>query len=238
MANSKDQRDSIIQKLISRIRRRRFTYLTASLLLLIIAYPYVQGDMGGQIILSLLATLVMIMSVIAVGDKKSHTVIALILAAPWFLLLLLKFPFIPIDNSLLIQDEILFAFLLFAYTTYRIFMHIIKSRDITAEILSASICVYLLIGLTWATLYVIINIFYPGSFIDTDGTAVQDGPDFLFFSYVTLTTVGYGNIEAITDQARSLASIEALCGQLYLTIMVARLVGLHIYKPKNTESIS
>jgi hypothetical protein len=203
---------------------------------LIIAYPYVQGDMGGQIILSLLATLVMIMSVIAVGDKKSHTVIALILAAPWFLLLLLKFPFIPVDNSILIKDEILFAFLLFAYTTYRIFIHIIKSRDITTEILSASICVYLLIGLTWSTLYVIINMFYPGSFIDRHGTAVQDGPDFLFFSYVTLTTVGYGNIEAITDQARSLASLEALTGQLYLTIMVARLVGLHISKPNNTES--
>ncbi len=236
MTKAQTQEDNIIFRLIDRIRKRKFSYLTKSLLLLIIAYPYVQGDMGGQIILSLLATLVMIMSVIAVGDKKSHTVIALILAAPWFLLLLLKFPFIPIDNSLLIKDEILFAFLLFAYTTYRIFIHIIKSRDITTEILSASICVYLLIGLTWATLYVIINMFYPGSFVDTDGNAIQDGPDFLFFSYVTLTTVGYGNIEAITDQARSLASIEALCGQLYLTIMVARLVGLHISKPKNKES--
>lgn len=236
MTKSKDNNLGTIQKLIRNIQRKRFIYLTKSLVLLIIAYPYVQGDLGGQILLSLLATLVMIMSVIAVGDKKSHTIIALVLAAPWFLLLLLKFPFIPIDNSLLIKDEILFAFLLFAYTTYRIFVHIIKSRDITAEILAASICVYLLIGLTWATLYVIINMFYPGSFIDTDGSVVQDGPDFLFFSYVTLTTVGYGNIEAITDQARSLASIEALCGQLYLTIMVARLVGLHISKPKAKET--
>lgn len=236
MTKKDTKKIGIIEKLNNRIQTRRFTYLTVSLLLLITAYPYVQGDMGGQIILSLLATLVMITSVIAVGDRKRHTVIALILAAPWFLLLLLKFPFIPIDSSVLIKDEIFFAFLLFAYTTYRIFVHIIKSREITAEILSASICVYLLLGLTWTTMYVIINIFYPGSFIDTDGSAVQDGPDFLFFSYVTLTTVGYGNIEAITDQARSLASIEALCGQLYLTIMVARLVGLHISKPANRKS--
>ncbi len=102
--------------------------------------------------------------------------------------------------------------------------------------LSASICVYLLIGLTWATLYVIINMLYPGSFADTDGTIVNSGADFLFFSYVTLTTVGYGDIHAVTDQARSLASLEALSGQLYLTIMVARLVGLHISKPKTKES--
>jgi hypothetical protein len=236
MTKTHNQEDNIILRLIKQIQKRKFLYLAKALLLLIIAYPYVQGNMGGQIILSLLATFVMIMSVIAVGDKKSHTIIALILAAPWFLLLLLKFPIFPIDNSLLIKDEILFAFLLFAYTTYRIFIHIIKSPDVTTEILSASICVYLLIGLTWATLYVIINMLYPGSFADTDGKIVQDGPDFLFFSYVTLTTVGYGNIHALTDQARSLASLEALSGQLYLTIMVARLVGLHISKPKNTES--
>jgi len=236
MTKTQNQQSNILTRIINRIRRKRFAYLTISLLLLVIAYPYVQGDMGGQILLSLLATLVMIMSVIAVGDKKSHTVIALLLAAPWFLLLLLKVPLIPIDTAQLVNDEIVFAFLLFGYTTYRIFMHVIKSRDVTAEILSASICVYLLIGLTWATLYVIVNMFYPGSFIDTDGKALQDGPDFLFFSYVTLTTVGYGNIEAITDQARSFASLEALTGQLYLTVMVARLVGLHISKPRTKES--
>ena len=236
MTKTQNQQSNVLTRIMNRIRRKRFAYLTKSLLLLIVAYPYVQGDMGGQILLSLLATLVMIMSVIAVGDKRSHTVIALLLAAPWFLLLLLKVPLIPIDASRLVKDEIVFAFLLFGYTTYRIFMHIIKSRDVTAEILSASICVYLLIGLTWATLYVIVNMFYPGSFIDTDGKALQDGPDFLFFSYVTLTTVGYGNIEAITDQARSFASLEALTGQLYLTVMVARLVGLHISKPRTKES--
>jgi hypothetical protein len=94
----------------------------------------------------------------------------------------------------------------------------------------------MLIGLTWGALYVIIEIFYPGSLIDSNGQILHDGPDFLFFSYTTLTTVGYGNIEAITDQARSLASLEAIVGQLYLTIMVARLVGLHISNPKATES--
>ncbi len=224
--------------LISRIRQRRFIYLAISLLILIITYPYVQGDVVGQILLSLFTTIVMIMSAIAVGDKKSHTIIAVVLAAPWFLLILLKFPLIPIDASALVKDEIVFAFLLFAYTTYRVFVHIIKSRDVTVEILSASICVYLLIGLSWATLYYIINEMYPGSFIDTDGKPLEGGPDFLFFSYVTLTTVGYGNIEAITNQARSLASLEALTGQLYLTIMVARLVGLHISKPKSKEKES
>lgn len=236
MTNSNDKRESTFLGLIKRIRKKRFTYLTKSLILLIVVYPYVQDNTWGQIILSLLATLVMIMSVIAVGDKKRHTIIAIILALPWFLILLSKFPIVPIGSTMMAKGEIVFAFLLFAYTTYRILMHIIKSREVTPEILFASISVYILIGLTWATVYIIINTYNPGSFIDRNGTFVNAGPDFLFFSYITLTTVGYGNIEAISDQARSFASIEALCGQLYLTIMVARLVGLHISKPKTNES--
>jgi len=236
MSKTQNQGDSIFSKIMDHLRKRRFAYLTKSLFLLIIAYPYVQGEMMGQILLSLLTTLVMIMSVVAVGDKKRYTVIALLLALPWFAIILLNFPLFKTDYTLLVRKEILFAFLLFAYTTFRIFMHIIKSREVTAEILFASICVYILIGLTWGTLYVIIEIFYPGSLIDSNKQILYDGEDFLFFSFTTLTTVGYGNIEVVSDQARSLASLEAIIGQLYLTIMVARLVGLHISKPKAKES--
>jgi len=236
MSKAQSHGDSIFLKILDRLRKKRFAYLTKSLLLLIIAYPYVQGEVTGQILLSLLTTFLMIMMVVAVADQRRYTIIALLLAVPWFLIILLNFPLFKTDYNLLIKKEIVFALLLFAYTTYRIFMHIIKSRDVTAEILFASICVYILIGLTWSTIYVIIEILYPGSFIDTNGQLLHDGQDFLFFSYTTLTTVGYGNIEAITDQARSLASLEAIVGQLYLTIMVARLVGLHISKPRAKES--
>ena len=115
MTTEQNKSENIITTTVNRIRKRRFVYLAISLLLLIITYPYVQGDMGGQILLSLFTTVVMIMSVIAVGDKRSHTIVALVLAAPWFLLLLLKFPLIPVDTSDLVKDEIVFAFLLFSH---------------------------------------------------------------------------------------------------------------------------
>ncbi len=72
MTKTHNQEDNIVLGLIKRIRRRKFLYLAKALLLLIITYPYVQGDMGGQIILSLLATFVMIMSVIAVGERATQ----------------------------------------------------------------------------------------------------------------------------------------------------------------------
>ena len=235
MSNADNPQSGVMSKVLDIVRKRRFGYLTMSLLILIIAYPYVQGDLWGQILLSLITTLVMVMLIVAVGDKKKHSFIALVLAIPWFVFILLNLPIFKMEYSELIKEEIIFAFLLFAYTTYRIFMHIIRSREITVEILFASICVYILIGFTWATLYAFLEILHPGSLRDIDGQYLNSGQDFLFFSFVTLTTVGYGNVEAITDQARSLASLEALTGQLYLTIMVARLVGLHISKPKAKE---
>ncbi|MGH7849144.1 MAG: ion channel, partial [Thermodesulfobacteriota bacterium] len=111
-----------------------------------------------------------------------------------------------------------------------------KSREVTSEILFASVCVYLLIGLTWATLYIFIDYVYPNSFIDTSDQIAINAPRFLFFSYITLTTTGYGTLTPTSDPARSLAMLEAIIGQLYLAILVARLVGLHISKPKATDS--
>jgi hypothetical protein len=95
--------------------------------------------------------------------------------------------------------------------------------------------VYLLIGLTWAALYILIEYVNPGSFIDTSTKIPINAPRFLFFSYVTLTTTGYGTLLPVSDPARSLALVEAIFGQLYLAILVARLVGLHISKPRATD---
>ena len=80
------------------------------------------------------------------------------------------------------------------------------------------------------------NFTNPHSFIDTSDQMAITSPRFLFFSYVTLTTVGYGTLTPATDPARSVAMLEAIVGQLYLAILVARLVGLHISKPKATDT--
>lgn len=235
MPNPEKKDLSLWSKLFDRLRKRRFSYLTKSLLLLILAYPYLEHDLMGQVLMSLITILVMISLVVAVSDRKRYIVIALFFAIPWLLSLIINFPLMEEDRSVLIRRDIIFAVLLFSYTTFRIFMHLIRSREVTTEILSAAVCVYLLIGLSWTAIYILLDFFYPGSFVDIGGQAVKDAPRYLFFSYVSLTTVGYGNIVPATDQARSLAMIEAIMGQLYLTIMVARLVGLHISKPKVTE---
>jgi len=232
MSKTEQKPQSLQIRIFNRMQRKRFAYLAKSLILLLLVYPYLERDLPGQVVMSALTIMVMISIIIAVSDKKRDVMIALCFAIPWIVVILINVPFYERDKSIVARREIVFAALLFFYTTYRIFMHLIKSREITSEILFAAVCVYLMIGLSWTTLYIFVHILNPGSFVDTSGLLSDTAPRFLFFSYVTLTTIGYGTLTPATDTARSLATMEAILGQLYLTIMVARLVGLHISKPK------
>lgn len=231
MTNPEIKKTGLLSRAFARLRSKRFGYLTKSLVILILAYPYLEVSIKGQLLLTVITIFVMMSLVVAVGDRKRSIVIALIFAVPWFISLIINFPVFENSRTVFLRKEIVFAVLLFSYTTFNIFMHLLKSREVTTEILFASVCVYLLIGLTWAAFYIFIDFVFPGSFVDTSRDIPIDAPRILFFSYITLTTVGYGTLTPISDPARSLALLEAIIGQLYLAIMVARLVGLHISKP-------
>ena len=82
--------------------------------------------------------------------------------------------------------------------------------------------------MTWALTYIVIDILDPTAFEQLAVSAWAGGTDYVYFSFVTLTTLGYGDITPLTPVAQTLAWLEAVVGQLYLAILVARLVGLHI----------
>ena len=235
MPQQEEKEIGLLKRFINRMRSRRFAYLTKSLVLLILAYPYLEIEVVGQVVMTIITILVMVSLIIAVSDTRRSIIIALCLTIPWFVTLMINFPLFEAERGIVVRKEIVFAVLLFLYTTITIFMHLLKSREVTSEILFASVCVYLLIGLTWAALYVFIDLIYPHSFIDVGDNLAITAPRFLFFSYITLTTVGYGTMNPVSDPARSLALLEAIIGQLYLAILVARLVGLHISKPKAAD---
>ncbi len=87
-------------------------------------------------------------------------------------------------------------------------------------------CVYFMVGVIWAGLYIILERISPGSFVSP--THADIGGQFIYYSFVTLTTLGYGDIIPVSDMARTLAYLEALVGQFYLAILVAGLVGAYI----------
>lgn len=91
--------------------------------------------------------------------------------------------------------------------------------------LFGAVCIYLMFALIWALMYMLLDSYQSQSL-----TIVASDPfwEYLYFSFVTLTTLGYGDIAPVTHPARVLASFEAVVGQFYLTILVAALVGMHV----------
>jgi hypothetical protein len=103
-----------------------------------------------------------------------------------------------------------------------------RARPITAVSIQAAIAVYLLFGLAWANAYLIVTQLNPHSFQSTVGLSSSSATEWYYYSYVTLTTLGYGEITPLTRIARVLAVGEAVTGQLYLAVLIARLIGMEI----------
>ena len=108
---------------------------------------------------------------------------------------------------------------------------VFQEGPITRQRIEGAIAVYLLIGLMWTYIYRFLEALKPGAFqfpSGTDGTSERRFSPLLYFSFITLTTLGYGDIVPVHPAARSLAMVEALIGQLYPAILIARLVSLEI----------
>ncbi len=107
---------------------------------------------------------------------------------------------------------------------------ILHIRRVTAELIYGAINVYLLIGLSFAFMLALVELIQPGSITGLDSLSVADDSvmPFLYFSFVTMTTLGYGDMSPATGPAASLVYVEAIIGQLYVAIMIARLVGLYV----------
>jgi hypothetical protein len=104
---------------------------------------------------------------------------------------------------------------------------VFRAGSVTLSRIQGAIAVYLLLGLAWAAAYELLALRQPGAFA---GAGVEgDLPQrWLYYSFVTLTTVGYGDVTPVHPIARSLAVLEALTGQLYPAILLARLVSLEV----------
>jgi hypothetical protein len=106
----------------------------------------------------------------------------------------------------------------------------------TTDKLFGAAAAYLMLGSFWATLYALINAFYPGSFSGVGEAHNSDLSDFLYFSYTVLTSTGFGDIVPKTRQARAICNVEQLTGGLYIAILIARLAGVYPPTPRGDQT--
>jgi hypothetical protein len=184
-------------------------------------FPFFSDLLG-----TLLYTSVLVASVHALSTTKKHVVVAILLAVPALVLSWLSGFF----GLLEIRIAYLSFFLLFiGFTVVRVLSYVLNGKDVVADKIFGGLSVYLLFGHGWAFIFIILEALRPGSFagLAQPGAAEGMGSELIYYSFVTLTTLGYGEITPVSITARNLAAMEAVTGVLYLATLVARLVGLY-----------
>ncbi len=128
----------------------------------------------------------------------------------------------------------MFVFLLLA--TINAFRQIAVGNDISLNRIVGAVCVYLLLGVMWSIAYNVLEYLQPDSFKGlTELVSPVWNPDWIYFSFVTITTLGYGDITPLTQTARSLAVAEAIVGQFYIAVLVAGLVSAYISSKRDSN---
>ena len=206
---------------------RRFLFLLILILTLIVAAPFFGDYTGFRFLVDMVATGIFVFAMYAISEKKHHLVFAFFLVVPTVLALWLDY-FAIVEWALVISQFC--GILFFGFVIILIVNFIRNAKEVTAEVIFAAVVVYLLMALLWADLYRVLEILSPGSFSMPEGQIQYDRALFTYFSMVTITTLGYGDMTPLTDRAAGLASVEALCGQIYLVVLVAWLVGMHVSK--------
>jgi hypothetical protein len=201
----------------------RFLLLFVSMVLMFVFRPFLQEHLAFSYFLDIFVFLILLSAVYAIAQRRGTVITALFLVVTAEVLKVLSHGLgIP---SLDILSNILGGLLL-AYTAVAILLYLFREDRITGDMIMGAVCAYFLMGLVWAFLYSTLEFFEPGSFHMPAGSINQ--ATFTYYSYVTLTTLGYGEITPISMPARSFAILEAMMGQLYLAVLIARLVGTHI----------
>ena len=125
--------------------------------------------------------------------------------------------------------QLSFIFLFLCLTTYLACKQVLFSGNVDGIKIIGAICIYIMMALVWTFGYLLIVELYPGSFTGLQHTVWHDNmQDVVYFSFVTLTTLGYGDISPVLPLARFLAYTEAVTGQFYIAILVASLIGIRL----------
>ena len=205
-------------------RAPRFVLLLLSIIAELMLAPLFAGTEFGLHAAQVLASLVMGAALWAAGAQPAS--VLLFVSAIVTHLLAVYWGAAPMRVAALTL-RVLF----FSYATGLIMWRTLRRPDVTIDTIAGAACAYTLLALVWGNIYVLLELLRPGSFLIPAawrmGPSGDPGAALVYFSFVTLTTVGYGDITPVWPGAGGLAAAEAVVGQLYLAVTIARLVGLH-----------
>ena len=208
---------------------RSFTVLLLALVALLFLPPLLGAASYGGLALNLLFTAVLLASVYVATQSRRHLALGLALGA--LALLSRWLPYVAdITIATTAADVVLIIFLIFVAWT--VTAALARQREVDVDTVAGGITVYLLIGVVFAIGFGLVEALDGGAFHRPAGGPVSPEasarfPDLMYLSFVTMTTLGYGDMTPVSPAARSLAVAEAVLGQLFIAVFIARLVALY-----------
>ena len=180
-------------------------------LILLAAHPLGPGSLPGRGI----QAAIFAFAIALIGSERKLLAAGLALGVPTILLVLL-----PARTGGIATPIASMALIFFLSAV--LFRRLVRRPVVTGGALSGALIIYLLLGLLWFHAYVLTESLLPGSFYGAAAEGMATPPKALFYySFVTLTTLGYGDVGPVSEWARSLAVTQAVVGQLYLAVLIA-----------------
>lgn len=217
------------------MRYQPFLMLMVSFGVLFIAQPLTSGATASRALFDLAFSAVLL---VALGVCARRVRVGAVLAAT--AISLRGIALVGADLPVLPVAAAVASALYLGFVIYELLTFLFVTTEVTPDTLLGGAAVYLLLAVLWASLYAGLEVAQPGSMLFGE-TTLEMGrtgagmSDLLYFSLGTLTTLGYGDLVPVSQNARYLAVLQAATGQLYLAVLVARLVGLHLSTQRSAE---
>lgn len=216
----------------SKLASGRFTWLWRALIVLLISYPYFPDNALGSLAGGLMSLSILVAALRAAHRQRRMFFVGLALAIVVMTIDIGSY----VWNRAHVLVELSFS-VFYAWATVAIILEVFRDEVVTFDTVRGAAAAYVLIGLAFGSLYDFVETVQPSSFqfnIDVPGEAEIGWRRLVFYSFMTLTTIGYGDVTPITTQAQSLAIIEGVIGVLFVAVFIGRTLGLfsrHLDRP-------
>lgn len=202
--------------------------LLAAQLVAVLAYPFLEGSVGGRAVLGVVQLGVVVAAVAAVRLTPALTWVAALLGGPAMVLTVLE-AWQP-DSDVIVLASAAFHVPFYFYISFAMLRYLFHDDRVTRDELFAMGAAFTVVAWGFAYAYAACQVIWPGSFIGADGSGDRTWFELLFLSFTSLTSVGLSDVLPVEGHARSFAMIEMIAGVFYVALVVARLVSLAVVR--------
>jgi hypothetical protein len=209
----------------------RFFLLFVFLLATLVLFPYAEASHFGSYAFRVIGSVAIIVSVYAAKIHRSLLIFAMVLAIP---ALFERIVLPKVHEHSFFMFNIILTLVFDVVIVVVIFRHVLAAEQPTSETIFGALCLYLLVGFTFASVYGLVAEIQPNAFYLDPHLNLHEVPDrfdFIYYSFCTMTSLGAAGITPVSSLARSFSILEAILGVLYLAVLITGLIGA--YRPKS-----